>query len=159
MSKLPFFPMVIGLVGGAIWGFTRQFLEKKGVITMQLHPKPEAFDIDPYLTELYTELATYSDLDQQAFESSVALADRILLLEKQLRERKTFPVAGDTTRIFTFRRRLCVEFQILLTKCTDARRLSLMRRVIGDIIERINQHYNCISIFCERLKAEDVLDS
>lgn len=158
MSKLPVFELAIGVGLGLAWGYGKQFLEKKGVLTGQLQPKPEAFDIDPCLHELYVELAALSDVDKEAFARSVEDADRILFLEKQLRDKKVYPVPGDTTRIYTCRRRLCLEFQTLLTKCTDARQQSLMKRIIHDIIDRINQHYNCIYSLCERLRAEDIYD-
>lgn len=150
----------LGLAVGALWGYGKQFLSSKCVITTPLtNPAPEAFDIDPYLHELFIELHALSGEskeEKEAFSGAVENADRILLLEKQLRERKTYPVAGDTTRIYTCRERMALELQIVLTKCTDARKISLMKRLIMDILQRINEHYNCINALCERLCAEDL---
>ncbi len=155
--KVPVLPMVIGLAGGAILGYGKQFLETKGVLTTKLDPKPEALQIDAYMFELFVELSNFSDLDPQAFGKALGYADRMLLLEKLLHEKKTYPMPGDKTRMYTCRKRMCIELQVMMTKCTDARRLSLLNRVVYRILDRINQHYNSISTLCERLCAEDVL--
>lgn len=154
-SKLPVTEIGIGMTLGLLWGYGRRFLESKGIVSGTLNPRPEAFDIDPCLHELFIELSTLPDLDKEAFGKSIEEADRILFLEKQLREKKIYPLLGDTTRVYTIRNRLCLEFQVLLTKCTDARQLSIMKRIIHDILDRINQHYNCIYTLCERIRAED----
>lgn len=158
MSKLPLMELAIGMAVGLGWGYGKQFLEKKGVLTGQLNPKPEAFDIDPCLHELFVDLSALADVDKEAFGRAVEDTDRILLLEKQLRSKATYPLCGDVSRLYVHRRRLCLEFQILITKCTDARQQSLMKRIIMDILDRVNQHYNCVYSLCERLRAEDIYD-
>lgn len=157
METIPIFAITIGAVAGGIFGYGKQYLEKTGILA-QLNPPTEAFDLDPYLHELFLELNAYRDIDDDAFSEAVKYMDRILLLEKQLRNKSTYPVPGDITRINTFRKHVVYEFQTMYTKCTDARRLSLLKQLGERIIQRVNDHYNCIAASCARLRAEDALE-
>lgn len=158
MDTFPIKEMSIGAGLGAIYALLRSYLSKKGILTMQLEPRPEAFDIDAHLHDLFVELQAYQDVDPEAYANSIIYCDRILLLEKQLRNHKVYPMPGDVTRIQTFRRRVMYELQAMMTKCNnDARRLSLLKRITMAIANRISEHYNGIATLCSRLRAEDAL--
>lgn len=85
---LPFIGFAaLGATAGIGYAFLNSLAAQEGwIVDLPLHFKPEAFDQDKRLHDLFKELSAFRIYNEQCYDNAARYADNLLFLEKSLKD-------------------------------------------------------------------------
>jgi len=144
----------------ALCGATKHVLGRSRYSITDLKHETEALRHSGSLTDAFVRLQNYRDLDPDLFEQAVEHADKLLFLEKVLRENKVAPKQDDMHRGFSHFR-LCVRrLQILqrrVRKKLGNSHAVVVTRLVSSIHDELQSHVIAVVRRCHKFDPDLLL--
>ena len=138
-----------GILGGS-YGMLRSFLSSPGYIE-KLNPKPECFDIDPNVAKLFSDIARYRYVNEEAYVESIHNMDSLFCLEKQLQMGEVQPQITDPPSATQLAIRALTHLRDLRSQIKEEDMYKEMSEHIKSLEKITETHTHNIQLLCSKV--------